>query len=134
MTTNWTSWNRLLLALLLLLALRHDCLCKTMSCARPAQSSEHSCCDMAGMGESNTSVHVIQKKSVCSCSDRLVFNKPEHQVYSGSNKHETAFAQTELVAYLPAIEAASVPVRNLEQQNDLLKPSKIYLLNRAILD
>lgn len=132
MKNNWTTWNKLILALLLLLALRHDCLCKTMSSPEPAKNSEHSCCEMAGLDESNTSAHVIQKKTVCCCSERLVFNKPEPRVSSGSNPEPT-FAQTE-IAYLPSFEAPLEQIQNSEQQNDLLKPSKIYLLKRAILD
>lgn len=136
MKTNWTTWNRLLFALLLLLALRHDCLCKAMSGAETVKGSEHSCCDMAsdqaGASASNLSSHVLQKKTVCCCSERLIFNKPERKVYSSNA--EPTFAQSELVAYVPSLEAPDAQIRNAELQNDFLKPSKIYLLNRSILD
>ena|SRR5579883_3225409 len=141
MKATWTNWNRLLLALLLLLALRHDCFCKTMSvCVKPEQSSEHSCCEMASTEESNAkidanqrnSVHVIQKATVCCCSEKLVFNKPEYKVYSSNP--QTTFAVNELLAYSPEFNDVSIQVRKAVVQNDFLKPSKIYLLKRAILD
>ena len=76
---------------------------------------------------------VIQNERVCCCSERLIYNKPEVKVIS-SNFEPVGLGRTESLAYLPFVDQTQVFVHKAEQQNDILKPGKIYLLNRAILD
>ncbi|MBX9689610.1 MAG: hypothetical protein K2X27_23065 [Candidatus Obscuribacterales bacterium] len=145
-------WNRLIAALsgilfLFVLAPRHDCLCATIkneadahACCRSktesAEAEEHACCKSENLpGKAQILLgSLVQNSMSCCCSiDQAAASVnqsakivPEHEPLLLS------LAGTAIDA--PGAPDERLELRKIELQNDELKPSKIFLLKRALLN
>ena len=156
MKANWTIWNKLVTALASIVLLwavapRIECACLPLpvglqkeaahDCCRKLEKAdateiEHDCCKKTAQAESScpraksTSAEFQEKSCVC-LPERTALREGRK---SGPTPDAVA-GQEASVVYLTAhvIDQRS-ELRMAQLHNDLLKPSKIFLLNRAILD
>ncbi len=130
------SWNKFVVALssfllLCVMAPRHDCFCGTIPSS--SNSESHDCCSMgdeAKVALTNLS-NTIQSASCCCAAEHNVFEASKNAQLN--NETELIPKPTTVFQTLSLGCDQSVLYSQLHFQNDELKPSKLFLLNRSLL-
>jgi hypothetical protein len=146
MKANWTIWNKLVVALsgILLfwvIAPRHDCFCGEMHACEPRASAAHDCCQHeccsheseSGIQCGSQAAGTFQNKSCRCSSERALFGELRVANTLPENNPEQASTHT-LVSEVSAGDSELCLLRLTELNNDDLKPCKIFLLKRALLN
>lgn len=159
MKANWTIWNKVIVTLssfmlLWVLAPRHDCFCGTLSeSPAPASAATHDCCKVEKAAEKTSQEHDCckssdQKEQVsnaipfeaafqsmsCHCAAELNLFREEPTLNTVADVGAALVSAEEFNFVIAQSIDDQISMRSAELQNDILKPSKIFLLNCALLD
>jgi hypothetical protein len=143
MKANWAIWNKaiiLLSSIVLIWAIapRHDCFCGEMQATESPASAHHDCCQAEDdsscendeQADSQTNCeHSFQKKS-CNCSSERVLYRETRNAKT-LPKSSSLPPKTMIRANGVTVVGSRCP---LDRQNDELKPSRLFLLKRALLN